>query len=34
MIDKEEKNEYITSEIGWKSSISSRQKECTGSLKV
>jgi hypothetical protein len=25
---------YITSEIGWKSGISSRQKECTSSLKV
>jgi hypothetical protein len=24
----------ITSEAGWKSGISSRQKECTGSLKI
>jgi hypothetical protein len=27
-------NEYITSEIGWKSGIISRQRECTGTLKV
>jgi hypothetical protein len=28
------KNKYVTSEIGWKSGISSRQRECTGILKV
>jgi hypothetical protein len=31
---KKGKNKYITSEVGWKSGISSKQKECTGSLKV
>jgi hypothetical protein len=34
MIKKEKINKYITSEIGWKSGISSRQRECTGTLKV
>jgi hypothetical protein len=34
MVEKEEKNKYITSEIGWKLSISSRQRECTGTLKT
>jgi hypothetical protein len=33
MLEKRE-NKYITSEIGWKSGISSRQRECTGSLKM
>jgi hypothetical protein len=33
VVEKRE-NKYITSEVGWKSGISSRQKECTGSLKV
>jgi hypothetical protein len=28
------KNKYVTSEAGWKTDISSRQKECTGSLKI
>jgi hypothetical protein len=28
------KDKYVTSEAGWKSGISSRQKECTGSLKI
>jgi hypothetical protein len=35
MVEKEgEKNKYITSEIGWKSGISSRQRGCTGTLKM
>jgi hypothetical protein len=29
-----EKDKCITSEVGWKSDISTRQKECTGSLKI
>jgi hypothetical protein len=33
MLEKRE-NKYITSEIGWKSGINSRQRECTGSLKM
>jgi hypothetical protein len=28
------KDKCITSEIGWKSGISSRKNECTGSLKM
>jgi hypothetical protein len=28
------KNEHITSEVGWKSGINSRQKGCTGLLKI
>jgi hypothetical protein len=34
MVEEEGENKYITSEIGWKSGISSRQRECTGTLKV
>jgi hypothetical protein len=34
MVEGEGKNKYITFEIGWKSGISSRQIECTGTLKV
>jgi hypothetical protein len=30
----EEKDNYVTSEVGWKSGISSKQNECTGSLKM
>jgi hypothetical protein len=33
MIEKEG-NKYITSEVGWKSGISSRQRGCTGTLKL
>jgi hypothetical protein len=33
MIEKEG-NKYITSEVGWKSGISSRQRGCTGTLKM
>jgi hypothetical protein len=29
-----EKDNYVTSEVGWKSGISSKQNECTGSLKI
>jgi hypothetical protein len=29
-----EKDKCRTSEVGWKSGISSRQNECTGSLKI
>jgi hypothetical protein len=31
---KKKKDKCITSEAGWKSGISSRQKDCTGSLKI
>jgi hypothetical protein len=34
MVGKEGKNKYNTSEIGWKSGISSRQRGCTGTLKM
>jgi hypothetical protein len=30
----DEKDHDVTSEVGWKSGISSKQNECTGTLKV